>query len=180
MILNIKSSIFFTNFYFESTTLLSTNTDSHHTYLRQAVLCQIQNCLQEQQPPSYSFTPDLTIPQLSCRFNFFWRCAIQYPSPRNPTGCICKSQFFQKHLVSQKNHLKNLIIKKFEKRKIFFFVDKHGVFMYNMSCVKDMGQEKRWKIPDSGVWLSLARALDLGSRGRRFESCHPDLDTLKI
>ena len=27
----------------------------------------------------------------------------------------------------------------------------------------------------SGVWLSLARALDLGSRGRRFESCHPDL-----
>ena len=26
-----------------------------------------------------------------------------------------------------------------------------------------------------GVWLSLARALDLGSRGRRFESCHPDL-----
>ena len=26
-----------------------------------------------------------------------------------------------------------------------------------------------------GVWLSLARALDLGARGRRFESCHPDL-----
>ncbi len=26
-----------------------------------------------------------------------------------------------------------------------------------------------------GVWLSLARALDLGSRGRRFESCHPGL-----
>ena len=26
----------------------------------------------------------------------------------------------------------------------------------------------------NGVWLSLARALDLGSRGRRFESCHPD------
>ena len=25
-----------------------------------------------------------------------------------------------------------------------------------------------------GVWLSLARVLDLGSRGRRFESCHPD------
>ena len=25
-----------------------------------------------------------------------------------------------------------------------------------------------------GVWLSLARALDLGSRGRRFESCHPE------
>ena len=29
----------------------------------------------------------------------------------------------------------------------------------------------------NGVWLSLARALDLGSRGRRFESCHPDLNT---
>ena len=28
-----------------------------------------------------------------------------------------------------------------------------------------------------GVWLSLARALDLGSRGRRFESCHPDVST---
>ena len=25
-----------------------------------------------------------------------------------------------------------------------------------------------------GVWLSLARAPDLGSGGRRFESCHPD------
>ena len=30
----------------------------------------------------------------------------------------------------------------------------------------------------NGVWLSLARALDLGSRGRRFESCHPDFTTL--
>ena len=27
---------------------------------------------------------------------------------------------------------------------------------------------------DAGVWLSLARVLDLGSRGRRFKSCHPD------
>ena len=26
----------------------------------------------------------------------------------------------------------------------------------------------------NGVWLSLARAPDLGSGGRRFESCHPD------
>ena len=25
------------------------------------------------------------------------------------------------------------------------------------------------------MWLSLARAPDLGSGGRRFESCHPDL-----
>ena len=30
-------------------------------------------------------------------------------------------------------------------------------------------------ISNIGVWLSLARALDLGSRGRRFESCHPDI-----
>ena len=29
-----------------------------------------------------------------------------------------------------------------------------------------------------GVWLSLARAPDLGSGGRRFESCHPDLKAL--
>ena len=29
----------------------------------------------------------------------------------------------------------------------------------------------------NGVWLSLARALDLGARGRRFESCHPDFTT---
>ena len=37
------------------------------------------------------------------------------------------------------------------------------------------GSENSNKIKPSGVWLSLARALDLGSRGRRFESCHPDL-----
>ena len=36
------------------------------------------------------------------------------------------------------------------------------------------GSENSNKIKLSGVWLSLARALDLGSRGRRFESCHPD------
>ena len=36
------------------------------------------------------------------------------------------------------------------------------------------GSENSNKIKPSGVWLSLARALDLGSRGRRFESCHPD------
>lgn len=28
--------------------------------------------------------------------------------------------------------------------------------------------------PDNGMWLSLVRALDLGSRGRKFESCHSD------
>ena len=41
-----------------------------------------------------------------------------------------------------------------------------------MSCVREKTQDKSAK---NGVWLSLARALDLGSRGRRFESCHPDL-----
>ena len=46
--------------------------------------------------------------------------------------------------------------------------------MYNMSCVRDMTNIKKRQTLCSGVWLSLARALDLGSRGRRFESCHPD------
>jgi hypothetical protein len=31
-----------------------------------------------------------------------------------------------------------------------------------------------------GVWLSLARALGSGPRGRRFKSCHPDLHFLRI
>ena len=30
--------------------------------------------------------------------------------------------------------------------------------------------------PRIGVWLSLARAPGLGPGGRRFESCHPDLE----
>ena len=34
--------------------------------------------------------------------------------------------------------------------------------------------DKKRDAKENGVWLSLARALDLGSRGRRFESCHPD------
>jgi hypothetical protein len=51
--------------------------------------------------------------------------------------------------------------------------------MYNMSCVRDMTNIKKRQTLCSGVWLSLARALDLGSRGRRFESCHPDLDNHK-
>ena len=29
-----------------------------------------------------------------------------------------------------------------------------------------------------GVWLSLARAPGLGPGGRRFESCHPDLNMI--
>ena len=59
-------------------------------------------------------------------------------------------------------------------KKIKFIVDIKGVFMYNMSCVRDMTNIKKRQTLCSGVWLSLARALDLGSRGRRFESCHPD------
>ena len=35
-------------------------------------------------------------------------------------------------------------------------------------------EQRRQRKQHIGVWLSLARALDLGSRGRRFESCHPD------
>ena len=61
-------------------------------------------------------------------------------------------------------------------KKIKFIVDIKGVFMYNMSCVRDMTNIKKRQTLCSGVWLSLARALDLGSRGRRFESCHPDAD----
>lgn len=41
--------------------------------------------------------------------------------------------------------------------------------MYNIPCL--IAKHLR----NFGVWLSLARVLDLGSRGRRFESCHPDL-----
>ena len=62
-------------------------------------------------------------------------------------------------------------------KKIKFIVDIKGVFMYNMSCVRDMANIKKRQTLCSGVWLSLARALDLGSRGRRFESCHPDFKT---
>ena len=53
-------------------------------------------------------------------------------------------------------------------------VDNFRDLLYNMSCV---GRQSP-KQPVSGtigVWLSLARVLDLGSRGRRFKSCHPDL-----
>lgn len=50
-------------------------------------------------------------------------------------------------------------------------VDNHPCFMYNNTCVETR-QTNKCLI---GVWLSLARAPDLGSGGRRFESCHPDL-----
>ena len=60
--------------------------------------------------------------------------------------------------------------------KIFNFskkiVDNFQDVIYNMSCVTKA--ESRFPKTLTGVWLSLARVLDLGSRGRRFESCHPD------
>ena len=66
------------------------------------------------------------------------------------------------------------IQKKFQKS-----VDIWRIIAYNLSCccgtrVKNLRNNN--KIKPFGVWLSLARALDLGSRGRRFESCHPDAD----
>lgn len=47
--------------------------------------------------------------------------------------------------------------------------------MYNNTCVETR-QTNKCLI---GVWLSLARAPDLGSGGRRFKSCHPDDDHTK-
>ena len=60
------------------------------------------------------------------------------------------------------------IQKKFQKS-----VDIWRIIAYNLSCccgtrVKNLRNNN--KIKPFGVWLSLARALDLGSRGRRFES----------
>ena len=40
--------------------------------------------------------------------------------------------------------------------------------------------ERKTKKASDGVWLSLARAPDLGSGGRRFESCHPDAKPLRV
>ena len=56
----------------------------------------------------------------------------------------------------------------FKKNVIFFnfFVDIISMSVYNTSCVTEQ--------KSNGVWLSLARVPDLGSGGRRFESCHPD------
>ena len=57
--------------------------------------------------------------------------------------------------------IKNYFLKK--------MLDNLWVFSYNNSCA--VKNKKR----EYGVWLSLARAPDLGSGGRRFESCHPDI-----
>ena len=56
-------------------------------------------------------------------------------------------------------------------------VDITHSILYNESCVERWGtnySESASRIKGTGVWLSLARAPDLGSGGRRFESCHPD------
>ena len=54
-------------------------------------------------------------------------------------------------------------------------VDKKWDLIYNVSCRCKRKENTNCSTEYTGVWLSLARALDLGSRGRRFESCHPDL-----
>ncbi len=55
--------------------------------------------------------------------------------------------------------------------KIFqIFVDNEKILLYNATCVV----RQRTGNKETGVWLSLARVPDLGSGGRRFESCHPD------
>ena len=48
-------------------------------------------------------------------------------------------------------------------------IDIVPVTLYNTSCTFETQFFSK-----TGVWRSLAIALDLGSRGRRFESCHPD------
>ncbi len=40
------------------------------------------------------------------------------------------------------------------------------------------GEKVRLNPSDTGVWRSLASAFDWGSKGRRFKSCHPDLQNL--
>ena len=68
-------------------------------------------------------------------------------------------------------------------KKIKKVVDIIKVIVYNNSCVRER-REKKSNIDCikkiSGVWLSLARAPDLGSGGRRFESCHPDSKLFKL
>ena len=46
-----------------------------------------------------------------------------------------------------------------------------NVIVYNITCVVE-------NVNPFGVWLSLARAPGLGPGGRRFESCHPDYQSM--
>ena len=62
-----------------------------------------------------------------------------------------------------------------KKRKKIKFLKKRKKmldFIYNLPYNNTCAAKK--KKARNGVWLSLARAPDLGSGGRRFESCHPD------
>ena len=58
----------------------------------------------------------------------------------------------------------------------FEIFSKKGLTIINRECIIHIvASLKREQQNLIGVWLSLARVLDLGSRGRRFESCHPDV-----
>ena len=87
-----------------------------------------------------------------------------------------------------KNGLKSWFLRfsKKNKKKFKKVVDIWVVILYNKPCrrteeIKTKRKQSSFErvirkknLLNNGVWLSLARALDLGSRGRRFESCHPD------
>ena len=69
------------------------------------------------------------------------------------------------------------VLKKFKK-----VVDIWEIVLYTSKCAKAVGLKKQHKPERNiGVWLSLARVPGLGPGGRRFESCHPDLQlTVRI
>ena len=48
-------------------------------------------------------------------------------------------------------------------------------FSYILLIVRERDTKEK-RTTNIGVWLSLARAPGLGPGGRRFESCHPDLE----
>ena len=52
--------------------------------------------------------------------------------------------------------------------------------IYNNSRVTERTDTGGRAPAKTGVWLSLARVPDLGSGGRRFESCHPDFINLTV
>ena len=60
-------------------------------------------------------------------------------------------------------------------KKIFEKIFKKVLTFRNYCIIITLASDKDEQyITYYGVWLSLARAPDLGSGGRRFESCHPD------
>ena len=64
------------------------------------------------------------------------------------------------------------ILKKIKKslKKLLTF----SLTWYIISNVFERNTKNKNTKQETGVWLSLARVPDLGSGGRRFESCHPD------